>query len=220
MVPKRLSGFVEGRLRLWLLIGLIGTFVISLALTGRADWSAFWLNLSAGIVGIAVTVFIVDFLVRRDLDERQARWVRPAIASADERLRDFTSDLLARCVAALDWIDLRGEPVMGEYLKYYERHPSSILMERAWNISEPLQERAEEILSRFEKRDWQRLSGHLKVIRDDSRWMIIAFGSHLSPPRFAQICDIERISSKLIFACDDAADFVEEHRLAQRRTSP
>lgn len=165
-----------------LLLPLVALFIAVLGFHFWLNWSGFFLNLSAEVIGILITVAYVDYIVRRHeavklapADERIRRRIQQVATAALNRIRSG----LGYGTEVLDWSVL-------------ETADAKLFRAEAIRLGrEVLEPSAYLRMESLDRKGWATLARHMQDAWQDADKMLQIFGPRLEPRVFALLVDIQ-----------------------------
>jgi hypothetical protein len=212
------STFQGGKLvtkDLWTRLVLPLLFASGLAIFIHTKWAAdgFFLNLSAGLIGILITVSYVDWILRRN--ERQ-KWALTDVRIAS-RLRILLNGTLSGIRGGLGF----GPEIFDESV-LSTGDPIAIHSEIIRIGQHVISPTAKQRIRKLDPRGWKLLAAHLQNAHNGAVSFLNAFQARLSPDQITRLLDLqESLANSLTFysVFPDLAG-VAASQLPETRTPP
>lgn len=165
-----------------LILPLTALFILAVALHRFLNWSGFFLNLSAEVIGILTTVAYVDYIVRR----HEAVRLAPADERIRRRLQQVATAALSRIRAGLGY----GTEVLN--MSVLETGDPKLFRAEAIRLGEEVLEPTAYLrMETLDRKGWATLARHLQDTWQDADRMLQTFGPRLDPKVFALVVDIQ-----------------------------
>ena len=165
-----------------LILPLLALIAISVFIHLRLEADGFFLNLTTELIGIAITISYVDWVIRR---HEKIQWKAAHLRIAD-RLQRFLNKMVTGLRSALGYgIDILDERVM------QTKDPMLWDIEIMRVATEILGPTVRNKLDNFNSNDWKKLTSHLVATLEESYKILSLFENKLNPEQYTILIDLQ-----------------------------